>query len=322
MNYLSCMARIPLTVFLSLFCLAVSASVVDTVESPVIGGIRQYIQIKGKDTSNPVLLFLHGGPGGSVLSYSDKFTSRLQEHFVVVQWDQRETGRTLELNPTNAKLTFSLFQQDTYELIRFLLDKFRHQKIYLVGHSWGTALGFQMAKQYPDLIHAYVAIGSMTAQLESETISLDLLKEKAIKDKNKKALSELALVQIPFENGEQLFYHRKWLLDFMGSKRSLSKEYVKDWSATWLDVFNEASEVNLIDSTPTLNCPVYFFAGRKDYQTNSWLTEKYYEKLIAPKKDFFWFEHSGHGIPSSEPAQVQKIIVEVILPETFPASGH
>jgi pimeloyl-ACP methyl ester carboxylesterase len=316
------MSRFTWIVFFVLLCGSVFANALDTVETPIIGGIRQYIQIKAKDASKPVLLFLHGGPGGSVLSYSDKFTSRLQEHFVVVQWDQRETGKTLELNPSNTALSFSLFQQDTYEIIRFLLNKFNQPKLYLVGHSWGTALGFQMAKQYPDLIHAYIAIGTMTSQLESETIAMEFLKEKATNDKNRKALEELGLVRIPFENGEQLFYHRKWLLDFMGSKRGLSKDYVESWAATWLSVFNEASKINLDDFAPSLNCPIYFFAGRKDYQTNSWLTEKYYLKLIAPKKDFFWFEQSGHGIPLSEPGLVQKLIIEIILPGTYPVVSH
>lgn len=315
------MARVALSVCFYLithYALSLS-SAIDTVESPQIGGIRQHILIKGKDVSNPVLLFLHGGPGGSVLSYADKFTSRLQEHFVVVQWDQRETGKTLELNTSNTPLTFALFQQDTYELIRFLLEKFGEKKLYLVGHSWGTALGFQMAKQYPELIHGFIAIGAMTSQLESEQIALDLLKKKVREKKNTMATGELEIVHIPFENGEQLFYHRKWLLDFMGSKKELSKAYVESWAATWLSVFNAASHVKMMEFAPVLNCPVYFFAGRKDYQTNSWLTEKYYEKLIAPKKDFFWFEQSAHSIPSSEPALVQKIIIEVILPETYPA---
>jgi pimeloyl-ACP methyl ester carboxylesterase len=173
--------------------------------------------------------------------------------------------------------------------------------------------------KYPDLIHAYIAIGTMTSQLESEKSALSLLKEHALKKENHKAARELNLVQIPFENGEHLFYHRKWLLDYMGSKKALSKEYVESWAQTWLSVFNEASSINLIEAAPILNCPVYFFSGRKDYQTNSWITEKYYQKLIAPKKDFFWFEQSAHGIPSSEPGLLQKIIIETILPETIPA---
>src|SRR5687767_14404411 len=134
-------------IFLFLFLISevtFAQKAIDTVSIIDIGGIRQYITIKGKDRLNPVLLFLHGGPGGSVLNYADRFTSKLQEKFVVVQWDQRETGRTLELNPSPVALTFDLFCRDTHQLITHLLGRFNHKKIYLVGHSWGTALGFQM----------------------------------------------------------------------------------------------------------------------------------------------------------------------------------
>lgn len=97
---------------------------IDTTEVLSIGGIQQYISVKGKDTSLPLLLFLHGGPGGSVMHYADKFTHRLQNHFVVIQWDQRQTGKTLALNPSPLPLTLEQFQRDTYEMIMALLAKF------------------------------------------------------------------------------------------------------------------------------------------------------------------------------------------------------
>lgn len=314
------MPRLALTLLFILTSASVRATAIDTVETPMIGGIKQYIKISGSNRENPILLFLHGGPGGSVLSYSDKFTSQLKDHFIVVQWDQRQTGKTFELNSSPTPLSFALFQQDTYELMHFLIEQFHQQKLYLVGHSWGTALGFQMAKQYPELIHAFVAIGAMTNQFESERIALDMLKQKAEAKKNTMALDELSAIHIPFENGEQLFYHRSYLLEMMGSKRGLTKEYVERWAETWLTVFNEASSVNMEEFAPNINCPVYFFAGRKDFQTNSWLTEKYYKKLIAPKKEFFWFERSAHGIPTSEPGLLQKILIEDILRDTYPAA--
>jgi pimeloyl-ACP methyl ester carboxylesterase len=282
-----------------------------------IGGIKQYITIQGKDTSCPLLLFLHGGPGGSVINYADTFTSKLQEHFVVIHWDQRETGRTKELNTSPVALTLSVFQNDTRELIDSLLRRFHRQKLYLAGHSWGTALGFYIAHNYPERLYAYLPIGPMINQLESERIALDLMKEKALKDANKEAFTELSSVHIPFENGEQLYYHRKWLLNYSGSRRKLSRNYVKGWASTWLAVFNEASKVNLMESVPSLQCPVYFFTGRNDLQTNAPITERYYSHVIAPKKALFWFERSGHGVLTSEPGRLQRLIIEKVLPETF-----
>jgi pimeloyl-ACP methyl ester carboxylesterase len=296
--------------------ISLAQTAVSSEESITIGGLQQFITIKGKDKSLPLLLFLHGGPGGSVMNYADKFTGKLQDHFLVVQWDQRETGETRKLNVSPRPLSLAVFQNDTRELIDSLLKRFKREKLYLAGHSWGTALGFDIARKYPGVLYAYIAIGPMINQLESERIALDMMKEKASKIGDQKQAEELAHVNIPFENGEQLFYHRRWLFAFSGSRKKLARSYVENWSSTWLPVFNEASKENLIESLPAIACPVYFFAGRKDYQTNSSITEHYYSRLSAPKKALFWFEHSGHAIPSVEPERMQKVIIEKILPET------
>lgn len=297
--------------------LSAAQTPVETTEVISIGGIRQYITVKGRDRSLPLLLFLHGGPGGSVMHYADNFTGRLQEHFVVVQWDQRETGKTLQLNRSNAPLSLKLFQTDTHALIDTLLQRFGRHKLYVAGHSWGTALGFHIAENFPDVLYAYIAIGPMIHQLESEKIALARMQDHALNKGDLQAKEQLSSVRIPFENGEQLYYHRKWLRDLSGSRKVISKDYVERWARTWLKTFNEACERNLMETLPEIHCPVYFFTGRTDYQTNSSITEKYYQMLKAPRKGFFWFERSGHSIPSSEPERMQSIIIDTILPETF-----
>lgn len=300
--------------------IALARQPIDREELVMIGGIRQYITIQGEDSSLPLLLFLHGGPGGSVMSYSHNFTNKLQEHFVVIQWDQRETGRTRLANPSPVPLSYDVFKHDTRELILLLLKRFEREKLYLAGHSWGTALGFHIARAYPGLLYAYMPIGPMINQCESERTALGIMKEKALKTGNQKAIEELAAVRIPFETGEQLYYHRKWLLELAGSKRNLSQRFVEDWSVTWLKVFNEASSENLVESLKSIRCPVYFFVGRNDYQTSAKITEKYYTTLQAPKKALFWFELAGHSIPSSEPDRLQDLIIEKVLPQTFAIS--
>ncbi|HEX8037947.1 MAG TPA: alpha/beta hydrolase [Chryseosolibacter sp.] len=283
-----------------------------------IGGIRQYVTISGGDRTLPLLLFLHGGPGGSVMNYADKFTDRLRQHFIVIQWDQRETGRTRELNSSPIPLSLALFESDTRALIDTLLHRFGREKLYLAGHSWGTALGFDIARKYPDRLYAFIAIGPMINQLESERISLSMMKERARKAGNRQETEELAGVNIPFADAGQLYFHRKWLSVLSGSRRTLSESYVKDWSATWLPVFNEASKENLMKTLPEIGCPVYFFLGKNDYQTNSAIAEAYYNFVKAPKKGLFWFD-CAHSIPSAQPERMQKIIIETVLPETFPA---
>ena len=135
------------------------------------------------------------------------------------------------------------------------------------------------------------------------------MKEKASKTGNEKALQELTLVKVPFENGRQLYFHRKWVLEYMGSKAKITEKQVQEWASMWLPIFNEASKDNLFESAPALRCPVYFFVGRKDVQTNSGITEKYYNILDAPKKQLYWFERSGHSLPTTEPDLLQEIII-------------
>src|SRR5688572_25669989 len=161
---------------------------VDTMRTFMIGGIHQYVTFKGKDNTKPLLLFLHGGPGNSVRSYAHRFTNKLEAHFIIVHWDQRETGKTLSLNKAPQPLTTNQFVDDTHQLIDSVLSVYQHSKLYLAGHSWGTYLGFEIVKNYPEKIHSFFAIGPMTNQLESEKVSLKIMLESAKRNGNKEAL--------------------------------------------------------------------------------------------------------------------------------------
>jgi pimeloyl-ACP methyl ester carboxylesterase len=281
-------------------------------EAVDIGGIKQWISIKGTNNSNPVLLFLHGGPGNSAMSYADKFTSELQKHFVVVQWDQRESGKTAKLNVSDKRLSVATMEEDAVEMINYLRARFSQDKIYLVGHSWGGFLGLTVAANHPDLLQAYVAVSPMVYQLESERLSLQWMVNKAKEDNNQPALDELAKVSIPFQGGDQLYYHRSWLARLMGNKFP-SKDFVETWARKWLPLFNEASAVNFFEVAPEIKCPIYFFIGRKDYQTHFKLAEDYYHALRADKKQLFWFELSGHNLNTKEGEKFQDIIITEIF---------
>lgn len=281
-----------------------------------IGGIKQHILIKGNDVSKPLLLFLHGGPGSSLMQKADKVSGELQKEFVVVHWDQRETGETQKLNKTTQPLTLQLFYHDTHDLIDSLLVQFRRPKLYLVGYSWGSGLGFYIADKYPQLLYAYIAVSPVINSLKSDSISLHMLN----KTMGKKARQELSQVKIPFENADQLYYHRKWLFKHEGQKLvslTLRKSFVQGWAATWFRVWTESSLVNRFESLPVIRCPVYFFAGEKDYNTNYSVTRDYYIFVSAPKKDLFLFSHAGHGLPETHAEKFQGIIIDKILPETF-----
>jgi len=155
----------------------------------------------------------------------------------------------------------------------------------------------------------------MIHQVESERVALDWMKKKAGDENNKAALSELSKVEIPFKNGEQLYFQRKWMSHYMGAKAP-SKSMVVSWSEKWLDLFNEASAVNFFEFAPTLDCPVYFFAGSRDMQTSTKLTTHYYNAVKAGTKKIFIFEGVAHSLPTTEPIKLQQTIIREVLEKT------
>ena len=156
-------------------------------------------------------MIVHGGPGASLVEPSEKFTEKLKNEFIVINWDQRQTGETLKLNSANENLTPELFKNDAYDLIKYILDKFKHNKLYLISHSWGSVLGFDIAEKHSELLYAYIAISPIIDQKKASKLTMEILNTWAIKTKNNNALNELNLVNIPFENQNDLFYSQKWL---------------------------------------------------------------------------------------------------------------
>lgn len=297
---------------------------INSTETIEIGRIKQVVSIKGKDTTKPVLLYLHGAGGNSssVISKADKLTSKLQEHFVVVLWDQRGFGKTFELNRLPQPITFKLMLDDTKELIDYLLKKFARKRLYLVGHSMGSALGIHIAQKYPEILYALVEISPPVNGLESQRLAIDNLKKHFKQINNTKAVKELETIKLPTKDFELLFIQYKWQTEFDGEKvtdeqwqeaRPLLKKALETSDA----LYDEIYEMNFFRQFTVLKCPVYFFTGRKDFSTNSTLTKRFYKKVKAPKKGFFWFEKSAHNLPDSEPDLMQEIIIKKILPETL-----
>jgi pimeloyl-ACP methyl ester carboxylesterase len=282
-------------------------------EEVLIGGIRQWITLKGLSDKDPVILFLHGGPGSSVMTYADQFTSELQKKFIVVQWDQRETGRTKQLSGSPLPLTVALFQSDAVEMISYLKTRFARERIYLMGHSWGGFLALLVASRHPELLDGVFAISPMVWQAESERQTLDIMKRNAKAENNQEEVSELATVSVPFVNGTQLYYQRKWMAKLMGQK-SFSQTFVKNWATRWLPLFNEACQVNFFMTAPEIDCALYFFVGDEDYQTYFKLTEEYFQAVKAPAKEIFWFDHSAHAFLVSGQKKLQEIIMKLTLP--------
>jgi pimeloyl-ACP methyl ester carboxylesterase len=305
-----------MAIFFTSYCFAQMP--IDTTEFINAGGIKQVVTVQGEDRSKPLFLFITGGPGSpGIYDENQSYLNLLKKHFIVVAWDQRNCGQTLKLNPSSVKLTVKLYENDTHELVSALLKQFHQKKMIIMGWSWGTVLGFYMADKHPEQVYAYIAVSPAVNQWESERISLDELKQKAEEQKNPRAIAELSNVKIPFENGLQNYYDRKWLSIFnretIEDTTEFKKYFIENSEMTTL--FKEANYINLMTSLPKVNCPVYFFIGRKDHQTNYRISEKYYKQLVAPKKELFWFENSGHLIPVTEPKLLQEDVITQILPQ-------
>jgi len=308
------MFRISYLIFL-LFFVSISLQAqnsVKTHEGVKIGGVSQWIGAKSDDSSKPLVLFLHGGPGFSSRPYSKKFIKYLKKDFIVAQWDQRGTGITAAWGADDDPLTLGLMHSDTKEVVDYLLNKFSKDKLYLVGFSWGGFLGHQFANDHPDLLHAYVSVSPLIYGNGSDSLTLEFLKENAKEINNPEALEELSKINIPYNSWEELYLLRKWTATLSGnkaSKRQYPESLFRKWSQKWMPIFMEASSVDYTVNVPEISCPIYFFLSEKDLVANYKLTQKYFDTLKADHKEIIWFGQSTHEIPNQEP---KKFALELI----------
>lgn len=292
---------------------------IDKQEQVLIGGIVQTIEIKGTDFNNPILLFLHGGPGTSLIPVSESFTQDLQKHFVVVQWDQRQTGSTLKTNASPVPLSTALLQADANEMVTYLLKHFNKPKLYLVSHSWGSILGFDIASKQPESLYAYICISGLIDQNKNAQLTMDMLNKWATENTIAEAQIELARVKVPYQTPDDLFYAQKWLFIHNGvefAKEDDFKPTYYRWLDVWFPTWLASVQNNRFNQQQEFQCPIYFFEGNGDQQQSHYIVEDYYNWIKAPKKDFFWFTKSGHTIFNTEPDKIQSLLIEPILPQT------
>lgn len=283
-------------------------------EGVMINGIKQHLAIDSKDDQKPILLFLHGGPGFSSRPYFHSIKKGIQNDFIVVQWDQRETGITKAWNEAPKPITTAQMHQDTEEVVNYVLNKFNRDKLILIGFSWGNYLGMTYASKHPEKIMAYVNVSGMISNEESERLTRSLIKEKAEKEGNTEAIEQIQEIKIPFENWEELAYQRRWTAYYNGAKnvnRVFPSDLLQTWSETWFEVFLSASKEDFRETIPALDCPVFFMASKKDLVANFEVSAAYFEALKAEKKELIWFEESTHEIPSQEPKKFIKELLRI-----------
>jgi len=305
---------------------------VDSSYYVTLGGVDQYVEIRGAARDLPVLLYLHGGPCMPATPFLRFHQAELSETFIVVSWDQRGCGRSAAADLRPAEMTLERHLEDAHELTLYIKETLGKERIFLVGHSWGSVLGLELARRYPDDYLAYVGVGQVVDLREGERLSRAELFARA------RARGDTATVQAVeanryspdegYADGLQGFLaHRRllWTYGMMDHDPSAmlraiaaAEGYSKDvteWMAAALHVqtalYDELMAIDFTERT-AYRVPVFFFAGRHDYNTPSELAARYLETIEAPAKGFIWFECSGHSPPWEEPQTFRARLLEVL----------
>jgi pimeloyl-ACP methyl ester carboxylesterase len=279
-----------------------------------IGGIQQWITIRGEDRDNPVLLFLHGGPGDATNPWGYAGFRTWLKSFTVVQWDQRGAGRTLGKNGASLAPTITIdrMARDGIELTEWLLKSLHKDKLVLVGHSWGSVLGVLMVKARPELYYAYVGTGQVADSTRNYAVAYVELLKKAEALGDQRAIDELREVgPPPYSDGRGYGVQRRWSNLFEGSDFFIASTFALALDAPgytlhdvndWLDGQSLSAE-QLVPQTRTLGpsalggefaLPVFVIQGAEDFTTPTSLARAFVESIHAPSKAFVPIDGGGH----------------------------
>lgn len=291
-----------------------AANGIDEAKYVEIGGIEQWITIRGEDRSNPVLLLLHGGPGDATNLWGYAGFRSWLKTFTVVQWDQRGAGRTMGRNGASLAPTITIerMAQDGIELAELLRKTLGTTKIILVGHSWGSTLGVFMVKARPDLFHAFVGTGQVADPGKNYAVAYDELLKKAESLGDERAIRELREVgPPPYPDGQGYGVQRKWSNLFEGADFFLSSMFGFALTAPgyslrdvndWIDGQVLSGE-RLVPQTSALDptrlggefaVPVFVIQGAEDFTTPTSLARSFVNSIRAPRKEFVPIEGGGH----------------------------
>lgn len=311
-----------------------------SLEKVDLNGSQQWISIRGKDTNNPVLLFLAGGPGGSQLVTERRALGALEDHFVVVNWEQPGAGKSFDA-VERSTLTPERYIADGLALVAYLRERFDEEKVYVLGESWGSALGIWLVQREPQAFHAFIGTGQMVAFLETDLMCYDFALKWARERGNAEKIAQLQKQGPPPYYGKGVVLKEAvYLMDtfnYMNQNPAIAddgfntfqdlagSEYGLYDKLNWfrgplgetLDiVYPQLWDVDFRTQATKLEVPVYFLLGRHDVNAPPVLAEEYYELLNAPHKELIWFEHSGHNPWVTESSAFVDVVVNKILSET------
>lgn len=285
-----------------------------------INGTKQWINIYGQDRDNPVLLYLHGGPGSATSAYDYVFTRKWSDVYTVVTWDQRGCGKSCKTSKTDT-ITADVMLQDGKEMTEFLLDNLNKKKLTLLGHSWGSIYGANLALEYPEYYDAFIGAGQFIDYAENEKRLYDAAQKWSEGDEEGKALlakwspdransiealqaRELVMQRYRYDMWKDgtdynmfaavLFnpnYTIKGYIGFLANSGKTLEPYLNFLTG-------DMSKLSLLGKYD-YEVPYYNINGDRDYQTNYWLACEYFEQVNAPEKEMFVMKDATHGLLES-----------------------
>lgn len=294
-----------------------------------INGVSQFIAIRAEGEKLPLLLYLHGGPGDAALPLVLKYNGELAKQYTLVIWEQRGAGKSYYEFSEQENISIDTFVQDARTLIEILLERFGQEKIYLVGHSWGSVIGLLLCRQFPSLIHTYIGCGQVVNMRKSSRMAYEYALEHA-SGKEAERLTHIDCSYSGVNWLKDLLFVTKLVVKYKGSLYGagnynrlvwdflLSKEYSireliyreKGALQSIRYLWQELMDISF-EETISYEVPVILVEGRHDYHVSSQLAGEYFDKLTSPKK-FYLFENSCHFPQWSEADKFNLVLAELL----------
>ena len=299
--------------------------------------------IIAKDISNPVLLVCGGGPGIPEYLLEYMYPSSLADNFVVCYLEYRGTGLSYSSDIKTEEMTTEKYISDIVEVSKYLSERFEKEKIYIMGHSFGTYIAIKTVQQHPEYYNAYMAMAQICNQTESEYMAYDYMKAQYEQLGNTQKVGKFE--NYPIRESDEMYtkYFSSSLRDTamhelgVGTTRDMDsvitgiflpslkckaytwEERINIWRgkrmATQFPVVRDATHFNAFNEVTSLQIPIYFFAGKHDYTCCFDLQYEYYKQIESPIKEFYVFEHSAHSPIFEEPEDAGKLFEKILETE-------
>jgi len=304
-----------------------------------INGVRQGLVIRSSNAANPVLLWVHGGPGMPDYPLTQQHPTGLEDLFTIVWWDQRGAALSFNTDIPPETMTIEQFIADTLAVTDYLRDLFHQDRIYILGHSWGSFVALQAKARWPERYRAHLGMAQMVHQLKSENIAYHYMLAAYRERGDQKMVRKLEAAEVTMTGGTPAAYlkvrdaamHRLGIGTthdmtsvitgiFLVSLRFRGytvREKINLWRGRAFSrsfgLWDQFIRIDLRETVPALEIPVYFLEGRFDYTCVTSLARGYLEQLQAPVKGFYLFRNSAHSPLLEEPRKAHRILERDVL---------